>query len=100
MGEADGHRFDARVDIVLEILMSVDGVVDHRPQDIGCDKAGCGRHGPCTERVDLECSAAHEDRPGERETENQLRVVGQTFGEGIDGEQDRDGDGVIGAFER
>ena len=77
--------------------MSVDGVVNHGPQDIGDDETRSRYDSMFAQWVDIERSTAHKDRPGEREAQHKLRVVGDALHQSVDREQHVDANSMIGA---
>lgn len=97
LGVADGHGLDACVLVVLLVLVGVDGVVDDGPEDVADEEADGGNEMAVIERVNSESGAGHEDGPGEGKAEDDLGEVRGPLSEGIDAEQDDDGDGVIEA---
>ena len=74
--------------------MRVDGVVDHRPQNVGGEEADGRYDSTMTDRIDVERRTAQEDGPGEREAQHELRVVGDALHERVDHEEDVDGNGM------
>ena len=92
------HALHARLDIIPDILMSVDGIVDDRPQDVGNPQTHRRHQGLRTKRIHAERGAAHGDGPRKRKAQHDLGIVGQALGEGIEAKENGDGHGMPGAL--
>jgi hypothetical protein len=74
------NRFYTGLRIILDVLVRVDHVVENGPRDIGGIQTSCGSE--CCmirQKIDAQSREAHHGAPRESETQNSLRVVGNTF---------------------
>eukprot|EP00981_Chlorochromonas_danica_P008855 scaffold2320_cov168-Ochromonas_danica.AAC.7 len=80
IAKQDGHRLDARLQVIHAILVGIDAVVDKRPEN-----ASSIERQEVVERERVgDGSPAHEDAPIESQAEHELRPVGQSLHERID----------------
>jgi len=77
--------------------VGVNHIVEDGPGDAASVQTRCG-HGQMgvlgREKIEAECGETEEGAPGERQAEDELRVVGDALGERVGGDEGEGGDGV------
>lgn len=80
--------------------MGVDHIVEDGPGDITGIETGGGRHGRRVgQEIDAQSGEAHDGAPREGQSQDDLRVVRDPFGERVGGHQREGGDAVVQALQ-